>query len=371
MNKVLTSEVLDRITTVEELLELYNISLDDWQITKKVVNTWETTMKDEEGKAKTIPNYQVKVWLESKKEIIKLSKFRDELIEDLKNHSPKVKKFKYSKKSRESGKLLEVNLFDLHLGKVSWSEESNQNYNINIASRLFIDAIDFFVEKAQNENVQKILFPVGNDFFNSDSSHPYSKTTKGTPQQDDTRWQKIYRTGRKIVVEGIEKLSTIAPVDVLIIPGNHDTERAFYLGDSLECWFHNNENVNVDNSASPRKYYRFGKNLIGLSHGNEEKITDLPGIMSQEVPTWWGSTYFREFHLGHLHKLSSRAFLPTQDVQGTVVRHMSSLSATDAWHHKKGYVGARKCGEAFLWDEEKGLDSIDFYNAQPSDYYET
>ena len=368
MNKILTSEVTDRITTVDELLDIYKISLDDWQIVKKVVNTWETTIKGPDKKPKTIPNFQVKVWLESKKEIIKLSKFRDELMEDLKKNSPVVPKRRYNKKSKDSGKLLEVNLFDLHLGKVAWSEETGQNYNMEIACELFLDAIDFFIEKAKDENIERILFPIGNDFFNSDSAHPYSKTTKGTPQEDDTRWQKIYKTGRELLVSSIQKLSEVAPVDVLVIPGNHDTERAFYVGDSLECWFHNDKNVTIDNSPSPRKYYKFGEVLIGLTHGNEEKITDLPGIMSQEASDWWGSTYYREFHLGHLHRTSSRAFLPTTEVQGTVVRHMSSLSATDAWHHKKGYVGARKSGEALVWDAELGLCSNYYFTAKLSNY---
>lgn len=369
MNKVLTSEVKDRITTVDELLEIYNISLDDWEIVKKVVNTWESTVKGPDKQPKTIPNFQVKVWLESKKEKIVLSKFKEELMEDLKKHSPKVKKKRYSQISKNSGKLLEVNIFDLHLGKVSWSEESGENYNVNMACEIFKDAVTFFVNRAQKDYlVERIVFPVGNDFFNSDSSHPYSKTTKGTPQQDDTRWQKIYRTGREILVDAIERMSEVAPVDVLIIPGNHDTERAFYIGDSLECWFHNNENVTVDNSASPRKYYKFGNVLLGFTHGNEEKITDLPGIMSQEVPEWWGETYFREFHLGHLHQKSSRVFLPNKEVQGTIVRHMSSLSATDAWHHKKGYVGARKSGEALVWDKKMGLFSNYYFNILPKDY---
>jgi hypothetical protein len=72
-----------------------------------------------------------------------------------------------------------------------------------------------------------------------------------------------------------------------MVPGNHDYERNFYLGDSLEGWFYNNPNVTVDNSANPRKYYKYGQVLIGYTHGNEEKVTDLPLIMAHERSTDW------------------------------------------------------------------------------------
>jgi hypothetical protein len=41
---------------------------------------------------------------------------------------------------------------------------------------------------------------------------------------------------------------------------------------------------------------------------------------------------------------------------------MSSLSGTDSWHHKKGYIGARKSAEAYLWDAETGLVNQTYYN---------
>ena len=37
-NKVLTSEITSRIVTADDLLNIYNISLDDWEIEKQVLN---------------------------------------------------------------------------------------------------------------------------------------------------------------------------------------------------------------------------------------------------------------------------------------------------------------------------------------------
>jgi len=359
---ILTSEVTNRIVTVEDLLKVHDLSLDEWEITKKVVNSWESSSKNKDGEVVNTPNFQVKVWLQNKKTLYDLQLIREEFKKDIQELSPKVEKYKYNILKDLPGRLLEINIFDLHLGKVAWSEEIGQEYNLEIASTVFLQAIRYFIQKSKNENIEKILLPVGNDFFNSDYAHPYSRTTKGTPQEEDVRWQKTFRTGRNLIVQAATELSQLAPVDIIMIPGNHDFERTFYLGDSLEAWFHNNENILVDNSPTPRKYYPYGKVLLGFTHGSEENIKDLPGIMAQEVPDLWGRTVYREFHLGHLHHKKSRAFLPTTEVQGTLVRHMSSLSGTDAWHHRKGYVGARRSAEAMIWDKELGLESNLYFN---------
>jgi hypothetical protein len=85
-------------------------------------------------------------------------------------------------------------------------------------------------------------------------------------------------------------------------------------------------------------------------------------IMAQENPIEWAKTIYREFHLGHLHHKKETKFNTTNELQGVMVRYMSSLSGTDSWHHKKGYIGARKSAEAFLWDSEKGLQNQTYFN---------
>jgi hypothetical protein len=85
-------------------------------------------------------------------------------------------------------------------------------------------------------------------------------------------------------------------------------------------------------------------------------------IMAQENPVQWAKTFYREFHLGHLHHKKETQLKSTNEYQGVIVRFMNSLSGTDSWHHKKGYIGARKSAEAFLWDSEKGLQNQTYFN---------
>ncbi len=77
--------------------------------------------------------------------------------------------------------------------------------------------------------------------------------------------------------------------------------------------------------------------------------------MAHEKPHDWALSKYREFHLGHEHRKKEIKYKSTEEYQGVIIRYMNSLSATDSWHHKKGYIGAKKSAEAMLWDGNKGL----------------
>lgn len=349
-----------RITTVDDLLDAHNLSLDDWIIEKKEVNTWEVGSKSPDGTMVTTPLYQVKMTLKPRLEEKRLKYIREDILKDMKKDSPKVPKKKYKKSNT---KLAEIDIFDLHLGKISWKDETGESYNLELACEVYEECIDHFIDHLKNQNIDRILLPVGNDFFNSDASHPYPTTTKGTPQQNDGRWQLMFTTGRKLLFDNITKLTDIAPVDVVMVPGNHDFEKVFYLGDALEGWFNNNPNVQVDNSPSPRKYYTYGKCLIGFTHGDKEKPLNLPVIMATERPKEWGECLYREFHMGHNHRKKEIKYQSTDEVQGVILRYMNSLSKTDAWHHENGYIGSKKSAELLIWDGDKGLEQQIFFNS--------
>lgn len=254
-----------------------------------------------------------------------------------------------------SGNLFVPNIFDLHLGKLAWKEETGEDYDIKIAQKRFHNALNDMINKSSGYGIDEILFPVGNDIYNSDRALPYAQTTAGTPQQDDTRWQKMFRIGVKLITEGIIKLSQIAPVKVKLVYSNHDFERVFYLGEVLSAVFANNPNVEIDNQPRVRKYYQYGKVMIGLAHGHNEKPTDLPLIMAQEAPMMWSETLYREWLLGHLHHRYTLMTQSAKDYRGVNVRYLTSPSSPDVWHHGRGYIGAIKGAEGFIYNKDQGL----------------
>ena len=352
----------DHVKTVPELLKTCNVDTNIWKVKENIVNKWDTSFKIN-GAPLTVQNWQVKVRL------VKDVKLNDVLdIEKIfkkmtKDYQPPIYDWTpINPTKNEENNLLEVSVFDLHLGKLCWAGETFENYDTKIASKRFLNAIENLLHKASVFEFSRILFPVGNDFFNSDTI--LNTTTKGTPQDEDLRWQKTFDVGIRLLVDGINMLKQIGvPVDVVVIPGNHDFERSYYMGKYLEAWFNNDPQVDINNGASPRKYYHFGNLLLGLTHGSEEKESSLPMIMANDFESkpLWSLTKFHEWHLGHYHRQKNNKYTVIDKSKmideelGVTVRYLSSLTGTEEWHHSKGFIGQVKAADAFIWNFETGL----------------
>jgi hypothetical protein len=293
--------------------------------------------------------YNFKLYL--KKKHPSLHDLKD-LAKELASYGSSSSNVKY--KNKENGMLLEFAPFDLHWGKLAWAEEAGDDYDMKEACSALNKSIDYTLQAASKYPISRIVFPFGNDFFQIDNEQ--NTTTSGTLQDTDSRFKKILREGRKVVIETIEKLKKIAPVDVVIVTGNHGGISEYMLGDLLDVKYENDKNVTINNCASNRKYYSFGENLIGYTHGNEEKVLDLVGIMATEQSQKWSQSKHRFWHLGHLHMMQAR------ELQGVKVEWLPSLSATDAWHKKKGYVNNTRGVVSSLYDKKMGLVHRIFFN---------
>lgn len=353
----------DHIKTLDQLLNATQVDKALWKVKDFVVNKWDVTAVIDKL-PQTFQNFQIKARLEKDIQTSHERAIGELFKEMVKNYVPPVFTPKMGSLPIKNGEnnLFEVTLFDLHIGKLAWGGETGENYDTKIARQRFLKTIETLIGRASGFAFNRILFPIGNDFFNSDTI--LNTTTKGTPQDEDLRWQKTFDVGVTLLVDAINMLKQLnVPVDVVVIPGNHDFERSYYMGAYLSAWFNNDPNVNINNGASPRKYYRFGNTLLGFTHGSEEKESSLPMLMTIDIESkpMWSETLFHEWHLGHIHRKRDMKYT-IQDVQrmvnedlGVTVRYLSSLTGTEEWHHKKGFVGATKAGEAFIWNDELGL----------------
>ncbi len=255
--------------------------------------------------------------------------------------------------------MLEISIPDLHIGKMSWDKESGEDYDIDIACKRFKGAIESFLSRIDPGSIDRILLPLGNDLLNVDNK--MNTTTAGTPQSSDSRFGKIFRTVKTLMVETIDRLSAIANVDVLIIPGNHDEATMFTLGELLDAWYKDSSKVKIFNSPKLRKYYEYGRNMLMFTHGDKEKHAELGQIAAHEQPEMWGRTKYREVHLGHLHKSKSIQYTTGDEFPGFKIRILPSLCSADAWHYAQGYLSA-KAAKAFIWHKDQGLITEHTYN---------
>jgi hypothetical protein len=368
------------IITLEDLKRVCKIDESEWEVERYVCNAFGVTMKPSattewvEGKkgheypAFTLydaepvyrTNYQVKAWLKRKTLVIAARDEVRQIIEDAKQFAPVY--IPFARRSERSGNMLEVGFPDLHLAKYAWAPETGHaDYDIQLATQVHDRALDAIVARSGGHRLDQIVYVVGNDFFNSDNRS--NLTTKGTPQSTDTRYLKMIRTGRQMTVRAIDRLTQLAPVRVVVIPGNHDEHTSLHLGEELAIWYRNCPDVQVDNSPTLRKYYQFGQVMLMWTHGDKEKKEDLNGIMAAEQPKMWGNTMFREAHVGHLHKtMMNEKF-------GMRWRILSALCPADSWHAENGYIGNLRGAEAFVWNQDNGLIGTAVYTEQEANGY--
>ena len=250
-----------------------------------------------------------------------------------------------------NGKMLELSIADLHLGKLAWVGDSGENYDYKIAKERFFYVINDILTRTAHYKFNKILFVFCNDFFHYDNVDV--ATTSGTRMDSDLRWAKMYKVGVEMLIEGIDLLAQHAPVETFYLGSNHDKMTSFYAVCHLAAWFRHNKNIIINTDAQARKYIEFGKCLIGFAHGDSESKSKIGKLMPVEAREAWGRTFYHEVHAAHFH--SEQAI---KEENGIIVRYISSPTGTDNWHYEKGFVGAIKKAQSFIWDKELGLTDI-------------
>jgi hypothetical protein len=346
-----------RIHTLDQLLEYCEVDQSIWEVERFLVNKWEMGYKNKADKAEVEQLFQVKATLRRKLEVLAV---REE-IADLKRcamleaREPEP----IERPVQASGNMLEVNIPDVHFGKLAWPVETGyEPYDTKIAAVTYLRAVNTLVDRVSGYKFDQIVYVVGNDIFNSDDLE--SRTTKGTVVTTDGRYHKTFYKVRHTITETIELLRKIAPVKVIMVPGNHDNLSVWHLGDSLECTFAKYPDVEIDNVPKYRKYHRFGNVMLMLTHGDKGKRTDYPLLMATEQPEMFGATKYREAHTGHTHMTK------LDEQHGVRVRVLPALCPPDDWHSENGFVGNLRNAEAYIWNKDEGLIGMSIYsdNAQ-------
>ena len=370
--RTVVTNTSERVQTLDDLIRVCAIDTDVWEIVEWKANKWEmgwvARNAEQDDKAQTLPLFQITARMKRKSGLtLTMERLRIELVEDFRNLAIQ-KPFQTSRDNYVGGDwLFEFAPFDLHMGKLAWREETPSSYDISHATDLFNASLDFLLHRAlllSEGQIGRILFIVGNDVSHIDSKK--GQTTLGTQMDVDTRYIKIYRRIIEVHRRAVEILRQVAPVDIIVVPGNHDELTAFHLGTILETAYENHPDVTIDNRASMVKYYEFGVNLFGFTHGDAEAVAELPLRMAREQPEAWGRCSSREWHIGHLNKSEkweARSRRSEQDLfsdKGIRVRRLTSMSGHDAWHTKHAYMDRRAC-EAFVFHRTAGFtDQLNF-----------
>ena len=265
-------------------------------------------------------------------------------IKDVKKYSFKYPKFDRTKK--EDPHCLVFDAADIHVGKICSSFETGETYNSQIAIKRVRNGLKGIIEKSKGYELDKVIFIAGNDILHVDNAK--STTTSGTSQDTDQMWYDNFLMAKKLLVEIIETLLTIADVEVVFNPSNHDFTHGFMLLDSVSSWFHNCEQVTFDNDMRHRKYTKYGKNIIGSTHMDGAKVDKLHSLMAEEASEFWHECKHRYFYGHHIHHKTAK------DIFSVCIETLRSPSGTDGWHHRNGFQHAPKAVEGFIHHKEHG-----------------
>jgi hypothetical protein len=222
---------------------------------------------------------------------------------------------------------------DPHIGMYSWAAETGADFNADIAESQIQGALDRLVASAPPAETALIL-ELG-DLIHADNSKNVTPRS-GNALDVDTRWARVMQIGLRIPIYAVKRaLGKHKRVIVRIVKGNHDEQSSFAIALALDAYFHNNPRVKIDLSPAEHWYYRFGKVLLGVTHGDKAKFREMPAIMACDRAEDWGKTKFRHWYQGHIHHEHR------EEYPGCVVEAFRTLAARDAWHAGEGYRAGR------------------------------
>lgn len=275
--------------------------------------------------------------------------YKKEFTDFVSTYKPKTYLIKSYTNTRN--KLAIVCMFDMHLGKIAFKHYTGNIDNLRYQEDYeeeFHKLLDF----VRTQKPERILLPIGNDLFNVDSTR--LETVKGTKQDSTSDLHGVFSQGLDLLTLSIEALETIAPVDVVLIPGNHAGTVEIYLAIALKNIYHLNPNVTVDDRPITRKYYSYGKNLIGLAHG-ELPLKKYAELVPYEAKEFFSNAEHIEVLVGDKH-IEEVYKTPILDGNGLTVRRLAALTKTDQWHFNQGYSLSKRRSYVLVYDKQRGIE---------------
>jgi hypothetical protein len=332
------------VSTLSALKEDGKImSIDEYcayyQIPKEQVKTYKLVTHSSKGAYYNIASRDVK-------DDFSFDTFKEDLLESIAKISTLPRTITRVPDTNKDGHLLVVDPADVHIQKLATVFETGDEYNSQIACQRVREGVEGLIQKANGFKIDQILFVGGNDILHTDSKN--KATTSGTPQDVDSNWYTAFAVAKSLYIEVIDRLLEVADVHFVHNPSNHDFHLGTLLADVIQTYYRNCSNITFDCDLKHRKYFKYGNNLIGTTHGDGAKQDLLPILMATEQPIMWSETKYRFIYSHHLHHKVAKDYI------GVTFEALRSPSGTDGWHSQKGFCGVIKAVEGFVHHPEYG-----------------
>lgn len=236
-------------------------------------------------------------------------------------------------KTTDEDWLFELPIGDAHIGLYAHHSDGGGDYDLSIAYDDLTNAAYELIEWARPAS-RCLIVNLG-DFYHADDITAQTPKSKNILDVDSRRY-KVITTGVQIMCDMIEcALEKFGTVHVRNARGNHDINSSMWLTVAMQAYYRNEPRVVVEDSQQDMWAYRFGNNLIGVTHGDTIKPKDMGKVLAHDYAQQWGNSAHRYVHYGHLH--STRV----DEDMGCDIERFRILAPNDTYHQQHGYRSKR------------------------------
>lgn len=246
-------------------------------------------------------------------------------------------KFKVTKppKRPDEDLLSLLTITDFHLGMYAWESESGDDWDVEIARQVFLNAIHDMI-KASPRSGTGLLCQLG-DFLHWDGMLSVTPAS-GHVLDADTRYGKLVDLSMSVMAEAVRMmLKKFGKVVVVSAEGNHDISGSIWLRKYLKHMFADEPRLEVIDNEFPYYAYLHGRTMLGFHHGHKVKLAQLHKLFASEprFRGMWGQADYTYIHSGHYHHER------LVEDGGAIAEQHPTLSARDAYAARGGWVSGR------------------------------
>ena len=250
-------------------------------------------------------------------------------------------------------------VFDLHIGAMAHKHECGENYSTDISEKVLKNFFDYSVGVAPK--AKKAVLLIGGDFLHSDGLDAVTPAS-GHVLDQDSRYAKLVHVAIRSVRRAVAKmLDKHDEIEIQIIEGNHDQAGMIWLRAAMAAYFEDEPRVTVDVSPMILHRTKWGKTLLGYTHGHTMKKADTRlAAMATDFREEFGTSKYIYTHSGHWHHQTiTEGTLGIDEVHG-------QLGAKDAYAARGGWRSYRQAA-VIVYSKEFGEVGRFVYRPEMSD----
>jgi hypothetical protein len=272
-------------------------------------------------------------WVKSRVDDAKLAEMVQATLDGMKDEIPREDKCNPPTDYMSEQILNCYVITDYHLGMLSWSEETGDDWDISIGEDLIIKWFQQAI--AQSPNAQRAIFAQLSDFLHFDGMDAVTPASKHLLDVD-TRFSKLVRASIRILRKIINMLlQKHQQVHIIMADANHDPVSQIWLREWFAVMYENEPRVSVDTSPNPYNAYEFGNTALFFHHGHKRKVANVSEVFASQFREMFGRTKYAYAHMGHLHHVD------VKENNLMIVEQHRTLAANDAYGARGGYLSGR------------------------------